>query len=71
MLGASMTVPTAFDEIGVVLDVDDFYLPAHRDIYAAMQALQKRRVPIDFIALTEELKARGVLARLDGGESSA
>ena len=34
-----------------------------------MLAIDKRRQPIDVIALADELKIRGALPRLEGGES--
>ena len=34
-----------------------------------MVALDKRRQPIDVIAVADELKTRGMLPRLEGGES--
>ena len=34
-----------------------------------MLAIDKRRQPIDIIAVADELKTRGMLARLEGGES--
>ena len=61
--------PTAFDEIATSLASDDFFLPAHREIFEAMLALDKRRQPMDIIAVADELKTRGMLARLDGGEA--
>jgi replicative DNA helicase len=69
VLGAVFIKPTAFDELSATLQVDDFFLPAHREIFEAMLALDKRRQPIDVIAVADELKTRGMLARLDGGEA--
>ena len=46
---------------------DDFFLPAHREIFEAMLAIDKRRQAIDVIAVADELKTHGMLARLDGG----
>ena len=37
--------PAQIDRVS--LEVDDFYLPAHQDIYRAMQELDKRGEPID------------------------
>jgi len=49
--------------------MDDFMIPAHREIFDAMCAVEKRKQPLDVIAVADELKTRGMLARLDGGES--
>jgi replicative DNA helicase len=49
------------------LKPDDFHLPAHREIWEAIRALQARSQRIDHIALEEEIKSRGSLGRLEGG----
>src|SRR6266478_5760304 len=69
VLGSVFIKPASFDELGTTLQVDDFFLPVHREIYEAMLALDQRRQPIDVIAVADELKVRGMLARLEGGES--
>jgi replicative DNA helicase len=69
VLGSVLIKPAAFDEIAMSLGVDDFFLPAHREIFEALLALDKRRHPLDIIAVADELKTRGLLSRLDGGEA--
>src|SRR5450755_1727242 len=69
VLGAVFIKPAAFDEVATTLQVDDFFLPAHREIFDTMLALDKRRQPLDVIAVADELKVRGMLPRLEGGES--
>jgi replicative DNA helicase len=69
VLGAVFIKPAAFDEVATGLQVDDFFLPAHREIFDAMLAIDKRRQPLDVIAVADELKTRGMLGRLEGGES--
>lgn len=49
------------------LQTDAFFLPAHRDIFEAMAAAAAREMPLDPITVGDELKARGLLGRLDGG----
>src|SRR5262245_36562266 len=68
-LGAVFIKPAAFDEVATTLQVDDFFLPAHREIFESMLALDKRRQPLDVIAVADELKIKGLLSRLEGGES--
>src|ERR1051325_12129325 len=68
VLGSVFIKPAAFDEIATGLQVDDFFLPAHREIFEAMLAIDKRRQPLDVIAVADELKVRGMLPRLEGGE---
>jgi replicative DNA helicase len=69
VLGGVLIKPAAFDEIATSLQVDDFFLPAHREIFDAMLALDKRRQPLDVIAVADELRVRGMVARLEGGEA--
>lgn len=68
VLGAIFIKPSAFDEIATSLQVDDFFLPAHREIFEGMLALDRRRQPLDVLAVADELKTRGLLGRLEGGE---
>jgi len=68
-LGGVLVKPSAFDEMATILTADDFMLPAHHEIFEAMLALDQRRVPIDVISLGDELKNRGSLGRLEGGQA--
>jgi replicative DNA helicase len=68
-LGGVLVKPSAFDEMATVITADDFLLPAHREIFEAMLALDKRRAPIDVISLGDELKNRGSLGRLENGQA--
>jgi replicative DNA helicase len=68
-LGSVFIKPAAFEEIAAELQVDDFFQPAHREIFDAMLAIARRREPIDVLTVGDELKTRGMLARLEGGES--
>ncbi len=45
---------------------DDFYDPANREIFAAMQALSNDARPIDLVTLDEELTRRGRLDAVGG-----
>jgi replicative DNA helicase len=68
-LGGVLVKPSAFDEMATTITADDFLLPAHREIFEAMLALDKRRQPIDVVSLGDELKNRGSLARLENGQA--
>src|SRR5699024_7143661 len=48
------------------LQPEDFYDPANRDIYAAMQALASASQPIDLVTLDGELSRRGKLESVGG-----
>jgi replicative DNA helicase len=51
------------------LATDDFFLPAHREIIDAVRAVAKRGRAVDPIVVADELRASGVLGRLEGGQS--
>src|SRR6476469_7622181 len=69
VLGSIFIKPTSFDEVGTNLQVDDFFLPVHREIFESMLAIDKRRQALDVIAVADELRVKGLLGRLDGGEA--
>ena len=49
------------------LAVDTFYLPHHREAWAAMRRVMDRFMPVDLISVGDELKAAGMDARFQGG----
>jgi Protein of unknown function (DUF3987)/DnaB-like helicase N terminal domain len=70
VLGAPFIKTSALGEVVAAgLKVDDFFLPVHREIFAAMLAIDKRQQALDIVTVAAELKARGMLGRLDGGEA--
>src|SRR3569833_4438733 len=69
VLGGVLIKPSAFDEVATALQVDDFFLPVHREIFDALLAIDTRRQPLDGIAVADELRVRGMIARLEGGEA--
>jgi replicative DNA helicase len=65
-LGAVFIRPDVLDELSV-LAVDDFMLPAHREVFAAMRTVRARGQAVDVLMVGDQLKAEGLLSRLDGG----
>ena len=55
ILSSIIFEPSQFDELSVVLKKDDFYLPAHQDIFAAMLTLLQKDQPIDEEFIKKEL----------------
>ncbi len=55
VLSSIIFEPSQFDELSVVLKKDDFYLPAHQDIFAAMLTLLQKDQPIDEEFIKKEL----------------
>lgn len=66
VLGAILIDSKVIAEIRPLLTAEDFYVPAHQDVYAAMTALDERRQPIDLTTLTAELESKDRLARIGG-----
>jgi replicative DNA helicase len=67
VLGGILLNPQALNrvlEIGI--QPDDFYAPAHQEIFGAMLALEESGKPIDIITLEEQLRAMDKLARAGG-----
>jgi len=69
VLGGVLIKPAVFGELDGVLQVDDFFLPAHREIWDAMASIGRRSDPIDLVTLADELRVRGMIGRLEGGEA--
>ncbi len=55
ILSSIIFEPSQFDELENKLDVTDFYLPAHQDIFSTMHSLVKRDEPIDEEFIKKEL----------------
>jgi len=49
------------------LNVEAFYVPAHREIFAAMGTLLTKGRPVDVLTVSEQLKRTGKLAKVGGG----
>lgn len=47
--------------------VDDFFWPAHREIWESVKAMHEHGQKLDHIAIEEDIKSRGALAKLEGG----
>lgn len=61
VLGSILIDPACFADVRLVVEASDFYKPAHRDIYATMEALWATRTPADLITLPDALERRGLL----------
>jgi len=55
VLSSIVFEPSQFDELSVELKKDDFYLPAHQDIFQAMLTLLQKDQPIDEEFIKKEL----------------
>lgn len=66
VLAAAILSADVTPELASMLDVNDFYRPSNRTVYAAIVELYRRDIPIDQVSLTEYLSASGELARVGG-----
>ncbi len=66
VLGAMMQDAEAARKAVEFLRAEDFYHPAHKEIYDAMIALQNLHQPIDLVTVDTELARRGTLDGIGG-----
>jgi replicative DNA helicase len=69
LLGAVLLDGDTLHEIGDKIVADDFYVSAHRHVYAAMLALDKTGSTIDAITVKDELKRQKTLDSIGGPEA--
>ncbi|MEJ2468642.1 MAG: DnaB-like helicase N-terminal domain-containing protein, partial [Campylobacterales bacterium] len=58
VLGSIIFEPSQFEDLEAVLKPEDFYLPAHQDIYGAIASLARREEPIDEEFIRKELNTK-------------
>lgn len=68
VLGSVLIRQSVSDVLGV-LKTDDFFLPAHREIWDAALNLAAARTPVDMVTVASDLRSSGNLGKLDGQES--
>ena len=66
VLGAMLQDSDAVHRALELLTKDDFYLPEHREIFAAMEELSRNSQPIDVVTMHAELSRRGTLEGIGG-----
>ncbi len=67
-LGSMMLERTALEKGMEILSAEDFYRPAHQEVFDALVSLAERDEPVDLITLQEELRKRGKLEDCGGTE---
>lgn len=67
-LGSMMLSDRAAEEVQAILTEDDFYQPAHKEIFKAVRQLLLSAKAIDIVTIRDELVARGKLAEIGGVE---
>src|SRR5262245_624940 len=66
ILGVILLNNAAIEQAQELLAVGDFFIDSHRRIYGRMEDLAARGLPIDPLALQEELRLAGDLERIGG-----
>ncbi|MDR2162186.1 MAG: replicative DNA helicase, partial [Desulfovibrio sp.] len=66
VLGGVFLKPDSFFILVDMLREEDFYFPAHRVLFNAFTELFRKGVPIDFLTVSEHLKARSRLEEAGG-----
>lgn len=66
VLGAILVNPEAFLTVASFLKADDFFLQRHGYIWQALERLNNRSVPVDYLTLAQELHDMGMLDTIGG-----
>lgn len=66
VLGSLMIDPDAIIKVASFLRAEDFFRERHAWLYEAMQALNERREPLDFVTIVDELERRNQLQEIGG-----
>jgi len=66
VLGAMMLEKNAVTQVLDILNPDSFYIPAHGEIFRAMNQLFMATKPIDMLTVTEQLRSNGKLEEVGG-----
>jgi len=66
VVGAVLINPESYYDLAQFLQADDFYIVRHRWIWEAFTRLHEKRIPLDFLTVSEELENAGQLAEIGG-----
>ena len=66
VLGAMLQDSGAVLQAAEDLEDEDFYTPAHKEIYSAMLQLHRSQSPVDLVTVDTELNRRGTLEGVGG-----
>jgi replicative DNA helicase len=66
VVGAVLINPEAYYDLAQFLQPDDFYIVRHRWIWEAFTRLHEKRIPLDFLTVSEELESAGQLTEMGG-----
>jgi replicative DNA helicase len=66
VLGAVFVRPAMLDDLAAIVRPDDFYSPAHKDIFQAMVSLGETSRRVDMVTVSDALRASGNLDDVGG-----
>ncbi len=66
LLGAMLLSEQAISAVANIVSVDDFYKPAHRHVFSAIQSLYGAGQGVDPVTVADELSTAGVLDAVGG-----
>ncbi|RPI30467.1 MAG: replicative DNA helicase [Chloroflexota bacterium] len=66
VIGSVLINPEAYYDVAQFLQPDDFYIHRHRWIWETFTRLHERRIPLDFLTVSEELEQMGQLGEVGG-----
>ncbi len=66
VIGAILINPEAYFDLSRFLKAEDFFIHRHQWIWEAFIRLHEKRLPVDFLTVSEELSRSGRLAELGG-----
>jgi len=66
VLGSVMVNPEAYYDVAQFLQPEDFYIHRNRWVWESFIRLNERRMPIDFLTVSDELEQAGVLSETGG-----
>ncbi len=66
VVGAVLINPEVYYDLAQFLQAEDFYIHRHRWIWEAFQRLHEKRIPLDFLTVTDELQSAGQLTEIGG-----
>jgi replicative DNA helicase len=66
VVGSILINPEVYYDVAPFLQAEDFYIHRNRWIYETFTRLHERRVPIDFITVSDDLEQKGQLAEIGG-----
>ncbi len=69
VLGSMLLDRETIGDVLLLLDADDFYMPAHAEVFRALVGLYDRNEPVDLVLATNDLSARGRLETVGGVEA--